>query len=207
MPVPAFTIDGVLPAYVGANGPGGAAVNMTPYPATVIEVIDRFATTPARRSILRDWLQHRAEMRALGVVEGFQWLDGSFVEDKIPADIDVVTFFHRPAQCLRNVDILNLFHGRPDVFRKAHVKARLQVDAMFVDLGGTSENIVESTRYYGGLFSHRRGDDLWKGMVRVALDGQADDQAQTLLDQLELTATAMQVGHEEAEIEVQGDQQ
>ena len=53
MPVPAFTIDGVIPPYTGANGPGGASQQMTPYEATPLEVVQRFATTERRREILR----------------------------------------------------------------------------------------------------------------------------------------------------------
>jgi hypothetical protein len=34
--------------------------------------------------------------RALGFNRGFQWLDGSFVENKDPRDLDVVTFLYRP---------------------------------------------------------------------------------------------------------------
>jgi hypothetical protein len=39
----------------------------------------------------------------VGIVEGFQWIDGSFIEDaeksrgRPPADIDIITFGGRPA--------------------------------------------------------------------------------------------------------------
>ena len=36
MPVPAFTIDGVLPPFVGPTGPGGASSDMSPYEVTCL---------------------------------------------------------------------------------------------------------------------------------------------------------------------------
>jgi hypothetical protein len=39
----------------------------------------------------------------VGLDNGFQWIDGSFVEDveksrgRAPGDVDIVTFAHRPA--------------------------------------------------------------------------------------------------------------
>jgi hypothetical protein len=96
MPIPAYTIDGVLPPYVGPAGPGGAAEDMSPYVMTAIEVAATFATTDERKAILRGWLRHRAALRAVGFDRGFQWLDGSFVENKNPRDLDVVTFLYRP---------------------------------------------------------------------------------------------------------------
>lgn len=204
MAVPAFTIDGVLPPFVGPNGPGGAASDMTPYTATLVEVVDRFGTTDHRRAILRDWLQHRQEMRGHGIEAGFQWVDGSFVEDKIPGDIDVVTFFRRPAHSPTVTHIRALFMLNPDVFKKSVVKQRIKVDAMFVDLDASPEAVVEGTRYYGGLFSHRREDSLWKGMVRVSLDAAEDAIALAMLDQLD-APVAVDNGHEEADIHVQGE--
>jgi hypothetical protein len=97
MPIPAFSIDGVLPPYVGPGGPGGAPQDMTPYVATAVEVVLTLGTTPRRRTILGRWLDHRAALRGLGFQRGFQWLDGSFVEQKEPNDLDIVTFVFRPA--------------------------------------------------------------------------------------------------------------
>lgn len=34
MPIPGFTIDGVLPPYIGPGGPGGAAEDLSPYTVT-----------------------------------------------------------------------------------------------------------------------------------------------------------------------------
>ena len=69
---------------------------MSPYAATALEVVTTFGDSPERQVILRGWLAHRAAMREAGFRKGFQWLDGSFVEDKQPRDLDIVTFLYRP---------------------------------------------------------------------------------------------------------------
>jgi hypothetical protein len=193
MPVPNFTIHGVLPPYVGPNGPGGSLSDMSPYGASVLEVTQRFSGTAERRAIIRDWLEHRAEMASLGFIDGFQWIDGSFVEDKIPADIDVITFFHRPRGYELESQIGSLFLTNADILRRPGIKVRLKVDAMFVDLDSTPERIVDLTRYYCSLFSHRRVDDLWKGMINVPLDVTNDADAISLLDALDAGNAATEV--------------
>lgn len=83
MPIPSFTIDDVIPPYVGPDGPGGRAEDMSPYNVTVLEISTTLGLTDDRKAIIRGWLEHRAALRAIGFVRGFQWLDGSFVEQKI----------------------------------------------------------------------------------------------------------------------------
>lgn len=182
MPIPAFTIDRVLPPFVGPHGPGGSHQDLSPYAATAVEVVDRFATTQRRCEILRGYLDHRAAMRGIGIVDGFQWLDGSFVEDKTPRDIDIVTFFRRPANASLVAQIGHLAAANPNIFNRAAIKAHHHLDAFFVDLDGKAESIVELTRYFGGLFSHRRDDFLWKGMIKVSLASVDDAVALALLN-------------------------
>ena len=78
MPLPAFNIDGILPPFVGPDGPGGAPEDLSPYVVTALEVATSLGTSEGRKTILRGWLLHRAALRAAGFVRGFQWLDGSF---------------------------------------------------------------------------------------------------------------------------------
>ena len=69
------------------------------------------------------------------------------------------------------------------LFGRAQVKATYSLDFFPVDLNGTPEALVSLTRYWLGLFSHRRQDDLWKGMLEVRLEDEPDDAAAlTLLD-------------------------
>ena len=177
MPIPAFTIDGVLPPYVGPDGPGGAAEDMSPYVATAFEIVSTLASSNERRHILRGWLRHRSDLRAIGFERGFQWLDGSFVEDKQPRDLDVVSFLYRPPGIRDPQQLLLVMRANGTLFVRNLVKAGYSLDAFPVDLDGSSEALVSSARYFLGLFSHRRGDDVWKGMLQVRLEDMADDAA------------------------------
>jgi hypothetical protein len=177
MPIPAFSIDGVLPPYVGPGGPGGALQDMTPYVVTAVEVVSTLGTSPKRRTILSRWLNHRAALRGLGFQRGFQWLDGSFVEEKEPNDLDIVTFIFRPATVQGHADLGALMGANAQLFDRPQVKTHYMLDAFFIDLDASSENIVNVSRYWLGLFSHRRVDGLWKGMLQVRLENVADDLA------------------------------
>lgn len=175
MSIPAFNIDGVIPPFVGPHGPGGHRQEMTPYEATPVDVVTALSGSSGRREILNGWLAHRAALRSLGIDAGFQWLDGSFVEDKDPQDLDIVTFFRRPATAVTPVLLLELVRQHPTVFSRANIKDTFRLDAMFVDMDATPEAVVDNTRYWLGLFSHRRLDSMWKGMLKVSLENSGDD--------------------------------
>ena len=84
----------------------GLTENRSPYVATLCEVVKRFANTPERIQLLHGLMDYRDALYAAGVTDGFQWINGSFVEhvevrdrpdkERRPYDIDVVTFFHAP---------------------------------------------------------------------------------------------------------------
>ena len=94
---------------------------------------------------------------------------------KDPQDLDVVTFVHRPSNAQIVQQLAILFHQNPTVFDRAAVKSTYRLDAFFIDMDATVESVVDSTRYWCGLFSHRRADFLWKGMLKVDLANTADD--------------------------------
>jgi len=70
----------------------------SPYVVGLLDVVERFATTPERIRILDGLLRFRADLHQTGIVSGFQWLDGSFMEQveilehRPPRDLDVVNF-------------------------------------------------------------------------------------------------------------------
>jgi len=153
------------------------------------EVVQRFALSPERIAIIRGLLAYRRDLRSNGVVDGYQWLDGSFVEDveatrkRPPADVDIVTFSRLP--------VANTFIEK-SAFLRAHqplfsprlTKINYKCDAYFVDLDKKPELLVDDTRYWFGLFSHQRDTSLWKGMLKVLM--QEDDiTAIALLDHME----------------------
>jgi len=51
---------------------------MSPYPAQMTEVAERFCTSVERKTILNGLLQYRTDLMSAGIISGFQWLDGSF---------------------------------------------------------------------------------------------------------------------------------
>jgi hypothetical protein len=191
MTIPAFNIHGVIPPFTGADPVAGGPAALSPYVVKPVEVVDDLGTTADRRDILTKWLDHRRQLRLLGFT-GFQWLDGSFVEKKNPQDLDVVTFLRRPLTAQSPVALGTLLGQNPGTFNRAMLKASHRLDAYFVDMDGASETIVEVTRYFCGLFSHRRNDYLWKGMLRVDLSAAAadDDVAAAAL-----LVSALLIGH------------
>ena len=131
-----------------------------------------------RKAIMRGLLGYRQQLATVGLQTGFQWLSGSFMEDieglesRPPKDIDLVTFVHRPAAVRADPD-WHAFVNQP-LLNPKQVKAAFRCDCYFVDLDVDSTGVVSQTRYWFGLFSHRRGG-LWKGMLEVPLAVSDDD--------------------------------
>lgn len=185
MTIPPFTVDGILPPYVG-NTPGGPYEGMSPYLASPLDVVDRFGTSLRRCLILKDWFSHRAELRGIGISSGFQWLDGSFVEDKEPNDLDLVTFLFRPSGFEADNAWGPWLHANINSLLRDQIKARFKLDFFVVDMHGHPETIVETARYFLGLFSHKRSTNQWKGMLKVSLDGDDVDAVELLTARLEV---------------------
>lgn len=186
--IPPFSLSGVLPPYVG--NPTGRS-QMAPFSASILDVVDRFGSSQPRLQLLDGLLRYRLALAAIGLVEGLQWLDGSFAENiesieaRDPRDIDVVTFFRRPQHVRDHATWLPFVLANATLFDPGVVKAMFHCDAYVVDLDvGNPFSVVESTRYWFGLFSHRRISNLWKGLVQVPLaPSPADAHALTLLAQ------------------------
>ncbi len=176
--IPPLSTSGTLPPFVG-NDPTIASA-MSPYYSSLSETARRFCTSRVRVTIFQGLLQYRQVLASLGFLQGFQWLSGSFVEDieqlerRDPRDIDLVTFCFPPAHIQTPVDAQALAGANPAVFIPTQAKARFHCDPYFVSLQGASATIVIQTRYWFGLFSHRRGN-LWKGLLQVPLPLSQDD--------------------------------
>lgn len=176
-PIPPHGLGGVLPPFQG-NEPGVENA-LAPYRVQVCEVVERFATSAERRAILSGWLRHRALLARLGFTDGFQWIDGSFVDvmSREPRDIDVVTFFVRPAGVTTST-IRELATRYTDVFQRDDTKAAYKVDPLFVDLSAARpDDLVRRAAYWYGLFSHQRDTFTWRGILQVSLDVSGDADA------------------------------
>ena len=177
--IPPFNDSGFLPPYTGENST--IATLASPYRATMLELVTQFATSPERRVILRGLLGYRAGLRAIGIADGYQWLDGSFCSDierletRAPRDIDVVTYACRPAHAKSSAELGLLANANLPLFVTQLTKATYHVDAYFIDLEMKPHRLVERASYWHGVFGHQRVTSLWKGMVRVELS--CDDAA------------------------------
>ena len=179
--IPAWNMAGVIPPI--QPGQPGHSPNRSPYFSTLTTLIDRFSLSPERVSILNGLFAYRSALHGLGLIEGFQWLDGSFLENiedqetRPPKDIDVVTYFHLPA----GVTQLLLHQKAGSLFDNDYVKKTYQVDAFLAILGEpvNAASISRSTYWYS-MWSHRR-DGMWKGFVQIDLSPGEDTAALVIL--------------------------
>lgn len=161
-------------------GQAGISTDRSPYASSMIEVVDRFNTSNERAVILRGLIAYRQALSKAGVETGFQWLDGSFLENvevaesRPPNDIDVVTFFMMPAGASPSSMV--------DLFDPVKTKASYHVDAYGLTLGKPLDGkTIKLVSYWYSMWSHRRSGH-WKGFVQVALSTSDDQEASDLID-------------------------
>ena len=159
----------------------------SPYRASLVDVVERFGNSAVRCELMAGLLDFRAALHAAGLVSGFQWLNGSFVEDvessrgRAPGDIDVVTFFYVPEGHTRE----SLVRDFPGAFDKISARLDFNVDSYFVGLNQTNaETVVSLSAYWYGLWSHTKERLRWKGFVEVDLDPDEDETARAALDRM-----------------------
>jgi len=178
--IPDWTADGALPP-IDVLDPTSAA--RSPYQVSLTDLVLRFATTAERARIIEGLLKYRAALHGVGLVSGFQWLNGSFLEDvetvqdRPPNDVDVATFYRLPEGQTQQ----QILQTNPMLFDHGQVKQTYHVDGYTVDLGLPSEQLVVRSHYWYSVWSHRRGDLAWKGYVEVDLDPAHDHAAKELL--------------------------
>ena len=126
--------------------------NRSPFEATMTQVVERFALTPQRGGLIHNLIEYREALYAAGITDGFQWIDGSSVEDvetrprpgqpPRPNDIDIVTFYHLPGQ--QTPETIELFNV-------SVTSQRFNVDGYGIQLGlNLTANDVESITYWYG---------------------------------------------------------
>ncbi|WP_246316267.1 DUF6932 family protein [Tepidicella baoligensis] len=179
--IPAWNSAGVLPP-IRPNMPGSTP-DRSPYVVDLAVLFDRFATSPERMAILDGLLRFRADLHVAGITSGFQWLDGSFLEQvealegRPPRDMDVVTFYELPS----GLDQRALLQKHADKFNHPRIKTSYNIDAYFMMLGDPlNAAFVQEISYWYSMWSHRR-EGLWKGFVQVDLDPSQDDDARAVL--------------------------
>ena len=177
--IPAWNALGLLPPL----DPGlPTSPQRSPYPVSLLDVVMRFSTSLERRRVLAGFLGYRATLHRMGICVGFQWLDGSFLEDvetlerRFPRDIDVVTFLRTPAEYVpsdEDIAVLN------------RAKVQFYVDAYFVELDELSPDVVVAqSAYWYSMWSHRR-NQAWKGFLQIDLAATDDVRASQWLAQFD----------------------
>ena len=168
--IPAFNIHGVVPPV--RPGAPGHSDERAPYPTDMLAFSQHFGNTPERRVILRGLLDMRAALLSSGITDGFQWLDGSFVEDverlrtRPPGDIDVVTFAVLGDAAAQHARI----QGAPALFDPDQCKVAYHVDHYFLGTdGGIDETLVNRVSYWYSMWAHQRDTNRWKGFVTPSL--------------------------------------
>lgn len=187
--IPDLNQDGILPPFLPESAPTSPAAT-SPYLCSMIELAERFTYSPERKRIFLGLLNFREAMRSAGLTQGFQWIDGSFLEDcerirgRAPNDIDLVTFFERPQAVSDSESWKKFADFHKDLFLNS--KAKYCCDAYFVDLTVNlkrpAKAIVSSTHYWFGLFSHQRETTLWKGLLQVSLLDDSEENARRFID-------------------------
>lgn len=187
VPVPTWNARGVIDP---ANPIAPTSAARSPYRVSLREFAETFGTSARRVEILQGFLGYRAELHSVGLVSGFQWLDGSFLEQvellehRDPNDIDVVTFYDVPTGGSQ----LTLRAAKPELFpqdrlEQEALKKRFRVDAYLQMLATQPARLVSSATYWYSMWSHRR-DLAWKGFVEVDLAPGEDHDAGELLKSL-----------------------
>lgn len=139
----------------------------SPYIADMVEVVQRFATSPARCRILSGLLDLRQDLVVQHGIHGWMWLDGSFVEDcetlrgRDPGDIDAVIFAG------------GLSDPAWDSYCR-DAKPRFSVDLYPVPLELDALTVIKMSTFWHAFFSHDRRQ-LWKGLLEVPLGFQLAD--------------------------------
>jgi len=179
--IPDWNAQGVLPPI---NPASPTSFDRSPYQISLTDLVLRYATSAARETILGGFLRFRAALHAAGLIQGFQWIDGSFlehielIEERSPRDVDVVTFYHLSSGQTQQT----LLAAYPQLFVPQTAKQVYQVDARFVQLNQQRpEPLVRQSAYWYSVWSHRRSD-LWKGYLQIDLAPGEDEIAQTSLD-------------------------
>lgn len=166
----------------------------SPYEVDIVSFIRMFAITPTRNKILRGFLNFRLALSQSGLIDGFQWVDGSFtenielIENRAPNDVDVVTFFSFQA----GDDDGKVIDRNQNLFNQEFVKETYLVDSYFQGLHASGARLVSSTVYWYSMWAHKR-DLSWKGFIQIPLSPQLDSIAMTIL---EAAVEAEEANHE-----------
>ncbi len=176
--VPSWTKEGVISPVNDDGASGSVSRERSPYEVTFKSFASHFATSQERKAILKGFLSFRRKIYSVGIVSGFQWVDGSFVENveqlesRSPGDVDVVTFFDLPNQTVWEKFKENF----AEFFHPENSKKKFLVDAYYVQLNDRDPySLVRDAAYWYSMWAHRRSRQ-WKGFLQIPLSQEEDRQ-------------------------------
>lgn len=185
--IPTWNALGLLPPI---NDDTPISPHRSPYPVSLKDVVMRFATSAERRAILQGFLNFRQILHHLGYTSGFQWLNGSFmenvetIENRTPRDIDVVTFMYDPKE-------IEIRDDEADLLDHDNLKKQFKVDAYFVGMDEISKSeLAEQAAYWYSVWSHRR-NQAWKGFLQIELNPIEDAEALGWLRQFDASGAPL----------------
>ena len=180
--IPEWNHSGLLPPFIGSPTSAGQS---SPYSVGLTDLVLRYGDTVFRRTLLTGLLDFRADLHNAGVQQGFQWVNGSFVENTMqrsqhePNDIDVVTCFRLPDKLKQ----ATLEKANPSLFDPATNKQKYGLDAYFIVLDQANiPFLVKRIVYWHSLWSHNRYHQ-WKGYLEIDLSDSEDAAARAALDE------------------------
>lgn len=172
-PIPNFDHNLVIPPHLGNPT---LPSDVSPYKCTSLELCEKFATSPQRIDILKGFISFRQKLTSLGLTNGFQWLDGSFLEDvesreqRPPNDLDLVTIFWGYDLAFQ----IKLITSFPEFADSQLSKQNYLLDHYPFNASKSPLVTVNYSGYWMQLFSHNR-DGVWKGMLQVELNTPNED--------------------------------
>jgi len=179
--IPPWNMEGLIPP-IRPNS-SGTSPERSPYRITATALVEQFGISSDRLDLLQGFLDYRQALYAAGLVQGFQWIDGSFMEDvenhegRSPNDTDVVTYFYLPeGETQKSLDM-----AATELFDRECVKLKYKVDSYYVSLGyPLQEYRVRMITYWYSMWSHSR-TNTWKGFAQINLDPDEDTNARFAL--------------------------
>jgi len=172
--IPKWNAAGLIPP-IRPSQPGHSP-DRSPYTVSIDVLVDYFSFSEKRIEILYGLLLYRKELYEIGIIDGFQWIDGSFVEkveeaeSRDPRDVDVVTFYALPNGQTQT----SLLKDHSELFNHERIKSTFLVDSYYQQLGDKlSKNQIVRISYWYSMWSHRR-DGIWKGFIQVDLNQTLD---------------------------------
>ena len=173
MLIPAFNHNHVLPPHLG-NPTSPEA--LSPYKVSIIDFSKKFSTSNKRIQLLKGFIAFRQKMNFYKIINGFQWINGSFTENiemsekRDPKDIDVVTFYSQ----LSFETFGNIINNFQEFLNPILSKNNFSTDHYSVDYAYSPETTIFHTKYWVQLFTHNR-NNVWKGIIQLPLNTPDED--------------------------------